>query len=81
MQPTLVINPADDEVFAGFAHLLVDHGAASTEELEQRLRTVYPETSVHRRELTGESTTIWYVYRDGHWLNSRFRDRSTEIAR
>jgi hypothetical protein len=81
MQPTLVINPADDEVFAGFAHLVVDHGTASTEELEHRLRTVYPEASVHRRELTGEATTIWYVYRDGHWLNSHSRDRTREMAR
>jgi hypothetical protein len=69
-KPTLVANPAADEVFAGFAQLLVDHGARSVEELERRLRTSYPQAVVHARELAGEGILIWYVYRDGHWVGS-----------
>jgi hypothetical protein len=71
MMPTLVVNPADDHVFVAFAHVLVDHGAASIGELEARLRTVYPRAAVHARELEAEATVIWYVYRDGHWVDVR----------
>ena len=67
MRPALIINPIDDEIFAAYAHLLVDHGASSVDALERRLRTVYPPATVHPRELSGESASVWYVYRDGHW--------------
>jgi hypothetical protein len=33
-------------------------------ELEDALRPLYPDVSVHRRELEGERTPIWYVYRE-----------------
>jgi hypothetical protein len=68
MKPTLVVNPGDDDVFVAFAQVLVDHGAASIGELEGRLRTVYPRAAVHARELEGETVVIWYLYRDGHWI-------------
>jgi hypothetical protein len=71
MKPTLVVNPADDGVFAAFAHVLVHDGAASIGELERRLRATYPQAAVHARELAGEPIVIWYVYRDGHWIDSR----------
>ena len=67
MRPTLIINPADDDIFAAYARMLLDHGAPSVVQLESRLRTVYPDATVHFRDLSGESTLIWYVYRDGHW--------------
>lgn len=70
MRPTLIVNPTDDVVFADFAQLLVDHGAASTGELERRLRDEYPRATVHARELVGESAVIWYVYREGRWIMS-----------
>jgi hypothetical protein len=71
LKPTLVVNPASDRVFADFTEMLVDHGVRSLEDLASRLRAVYPDATVHRRELTGEAQVVWYVYRDGHWVNSR----------
>lgn len=70
MRPTLIVNPPDDVVFADFAQTIVDHGAASTAELERRLRDEYPRSTVHARELVGESAVIWYVYREGRWIAS-----------
>jgi hypothetical protein len=70
MKPTLVVNPAGDDVFAAFAEVLV-HDAMSTAELERRLHAVYPRAAVHARELAGESIIVWYVYRDGHWVLPR----------
>ena len=67
MNPTLIINPIDDQIFAVYARVLVEHGARSVVELERRLRTIYPLATVHPRDLSGESVPIWYVYRDGHW--------------
>ena len=71
MKPILVVNPADDGVFAAFAQALLDHGAATVAELERRLRSVYPGTVVHVRELVAEPVLIWYVYRDGRWTNAQ----------
>jgi hypothetical protein len=71
MKPTLVVNPGDDGVFAAFARVLVDHGTASIAEFERRLKAVYPHAAVHARELAAEPLVIWYVYRDGHWVDSR----------
>lgn len=70
MRPTLITNPTNDVVFADFAQTLVDHGAGSTDELEGRLRDEYPSSTVHARELVGESAVIWYVYREGRWIVS-----------
>ena len=71
MKPTVVVNPETDEVFAAFAEMLVEHGAGSAAELERRLRAEYSRATVHSRLLSGEPRTIWYVYRDGHWVNAR----------
>jgi hypothetical protein len=71
MRPILVVNPADDAVFAAFAQVLLDHGATSVRELEHRLQAVYPAAAVHARELSAEPFVIWYVYRHGHWVASR----------
>ncbi|HEY8870397.1 MAG TPA: hypothetical protein VIM30_13545 [Candidatus Limnocylindrales bacterium] len=71
MSPTLVVNPAADRVFSEFARMVVDHGAASTDELERRLKGLYPQAVVHARELVGEPILVWYVYRDGHWIDTR----------
>lgn len=70
-RPILVVNPADDDVFGEFAQVLVNHGAASTGELERRLRPLYTRAVVHARELSSEPFVIWYVYREGQWVNSR----------
>lgn len=71
MRPTLIVNPSTDGLFGTYAETLVDHGAATTAELEHRLRTIYPRAIVHARELAGEAGLIWYVYRDGHWIDPR----------
>lgn len=68
-RPILVVNPADDDVFGLFAEVLVEDGATSTDELERRLRPTYSRAVVHARELSSEPFVIWYVYRDGRWVN------------
>lgn len=65
------MNPADDAAFSDVASELAQDGAATTVELERRLREAYPRATVHARELAGESAVIWYVYREGHWVSSR----------
>lgn len=77
MRPILVVNPADDHVFGLFAQVLVDHGASSIGELERRLRPMYARAVVHARELSSEPVVIWYVYRDGQWVNSRREARES----
>ena len=51
--------------------MLVNHGASTTGELERRLRPLYARAVVHARELSSEPFVIWYVYRDGQWVNPR----------
>ena len=67
-RPVLVINPRGDRSFVRLAEQLAAGGIESPEDLQQGLATTYPEVVVHRRELSGEPTEIWYVYRDGHWV-------------
>jgi hypothetical protein len=58
--------PRDDTSFVA----LVDTTAldsASPAELEDRLRETYPHVAVRARDLDGDRTQIWYVYRDGSW--------------
>ena len=69
MSTTLVVNPRDDRPFVALAESLVADGARSPDELQTRLREEYPEAVVRARELDGEAFTIWYVYRDGHWVS------------
>jgi hypothetical protein len=70
-RPFLVVNPSDDEVFLDYAQVLINHGVTSTSELERRLRPLYARAVVHARELSSEQVVIWYVYRDGRWVNAR----------
>jgi hypothetical protein len=51
--------------------MLADHGVDGIADFEQRLRSVYPQATVHPRLLSGEPRLIWYVYRDGRWVNAR----------
>lgn len=68
MSPTLVLNPRRDTDFVTLAEAIVSKGIDSPGELQERLRQHYPRVVVRARELSGESFTIWYVYRDGHWI-------------
>jgi hypothetical protein len=76
MRPTLVTNPADDEVFAAFAAMLTDHGVDGIDDFEQRLRCAYPHATVHPRLLSGEARLVWYVYREGRWVSALEREKS-----
>jgi hypothetical protein len=70
-RPTLVLNPPDDEEFRSSALGLVEDGLGEPSDLQERLRTRWPLALVRPRELAGEPTQIWYVYRDGHWVRAR----------
>ena len=68
MQPILVINPRSDAEFLRRVHEELD-GLERPEDLAQRLRARYPEVVVRPRQLSGERTAVWYVYRDGRWTS------------
>lgn len=69
MRPTLVVNPVTDRTFSAFAEQAIDDGVVALDAFQTRLRVRYPRTVVHARELAGETGSVWYVYRDGHWTN------------
>jgi hypothetical protein len=69
MSTTLVVNPRDDTPFVAMAERLVAEGVRSPNELQEQLRREYPDAVVRARELDSEAFTIWYVYRDGHWVS------------
>jgi len=69
-RPTLVLNPPDDEEFRSAALDLVEDGADTPTALEAGLRRRYPRALVRPRDLAGERSSIWYVYRDGRWVRS-----------
>ena len=70
--PMLILSPPDDHAFVTAARTAVDV-ATTPAELELALRARYPKAVVRQRELIGERFTIWYVYRDGHWIPPRNR--------
>jgi hypothetical protein len=78
VRPTLIVNPASDEVFSKYAETLLDHGAVSTGELERRLQAMYPNAAVHAREIAQEPLVIWYVYREGRWIAPAAAERQGE---
>jgi len=69
-RPTLVLNPPDDDDFAMFARRALSGGVLDPAEMQGRLRERFPRSIVRPRELAGERTEIWYVYRDGHWIRT-----------
>jgi PAS domain-containing protein len=59
--------PSSDVAFRKHVDRLLGRAAPSTpEELEARLRRMFPRAVVRRREISGEPVG-WYVYRDGGW--------------
>ncbi len=74
LAPHLVINPADDSVFRDAVGLAASNGADTTEELQAVLRTAFPLAVVRARSLEGETSIVWYVYRDGHWVRRATRE-------
>jgi hypothetical protein len=68
MTPILIVNPSADREFAEFAAGALGLGQRTPDELEAALRVQYPGAVVRARELSAERTTVWYVYREGHWV-------------
>jgi hypothetical protein len=64
----LITNPDHDDEFRAVAHAALDAGASSPAALQAALRDRYPQAVVHPRELSTEPRTVWYVYREGHWI-------------
>jgi hypothetical protein len=67
VRPIVILNPRSD---ARFVELVSELLAALVDEpadLQAGLRAEFPEAVVRRRELSSESTEVWYVYRDGRW--------------
>ncbi|HEY3335465.1 MAG TPA: hypothetical protein VGK16_09560 [Candidatus Limnocylindrales bacterium] len=67
-RPVLILNPRDDATFTGYATELVNAADLTHDDLQRQLRERYPLASVRPRDLSSERTTVWYVYRDGHWV-------------
>jgi hypothetical protein len=61
------LNPRSDRSFVGLVESVMQEGVRSRQELEARLRAVYPAAVVRERGLSGDVSPIWYVYRDGRW--------------
>jgi hypothetical protein len=67
--PELRLNPADDEAFVrivGSWKPSVCRPAA----LQLYLRDRYPAAVVQPRQVAGGERPVWYVYRDGIWVNT-----------
>lgn len=67
MRPVLIINPRSDTAFVEAVHAALPE-AATPAELQTRLRARFPDAVVRPRELSSEPVTVWYVYREGHWV-------------
>jgi len=69
-RPVIVANPVGDRDFRALIESSLISGASQPEDLEALLRTRYPQAIVRPRELADEPMSVWYVYRDGHWIRS-----------
>ena len=67
VRPLLILNPRNDPRFAELVAESTAGAATDPAELQARLRAEFPDAMVRRRELSSESTEMWYVYRDGRW--------------
>jgi hypothetical protein len=65
---TIVRNPAGDADFERAIGDIVSAGVREPADAQSRLRERYPRAVVRARALSGESTPIWYVYREGRWI-------------
>jgi hypothetical protein len=67
VRPLLIANPRSDVRFMQLVAELTGDAETDPTELQARLRAEFPNAVVRRRELSSESTEMWYVYRDGRW--------------
>ena len=68
-RPLLILNPRHDERFVARVQYLMASGTDAPEKLQELLRAHFAEALVRPRSLSGEPQRVWYVYRDGHWVN------------
>jgi hypothetical protein len=67
VRPLLIVNPRSDVRFMQLVAELTADASTDPSQLQSWLRAVFPKAVVRRRELSSESTEMWYVYRDGRW--------------
>jgi hypothetical protein len=67
VRPIVILNPRSDARFVGLVSELMAAAVGEPEGLQAGLRAEFPDAVVRRRELSSESTEVWYVYRDGRW--------------
>jgi hypothetical protein len=68
-RPLLILNPRHDDAFVALAERLVADTAITPGTLQSQLREEYPKAIVRVRDLSSEAGLVWYVYRDGRWVN------------
>ena len=68
MRRSIMVNPMSDAGFVDAAERALET-AGTHEALAEALRDAYPDVVVRPRSLSGESFEIWYVYRDGRWVD------------
>jgi len=66
--PQLLLNPTSDATFVRTARDIVEETPVDIDLAQARLRDRYPDAVIRARDLSGEITVVWYVYRDGHWV-------------
>ncbi len=67
VRPIVILNPRSDARFVELVNRLMADAVGEPADLQSGLRAEFPEAVVRRRELSSESTEVWYVYRDGRW--------------
>lgn len=70
-RPVLNVNPRHDQAFVAAAEALLDDGMRSLTGFQDVLRRRFPDAVVRERDLSGEVGEVWYVFRDGHWVNGQ----------
>jgi hypothetical protein len=65
---SIVRNPANDREFERAVAEIIERGVNDPGVAQERLRERYPHAVVRPRELAGETTGVWYVYREGRWI-------------
>jgi hypothetical protein len=67
VRPIVILNPRTDARFVELVSELMADAVGEPDGFQRGLRSEYPDAVVRRRDLSSESTEVWYVYRDGRW--------------
>lgn len=78
MRPLTRTIPSADATFASHVRSVMAREAFATpDDLAAHLRRLFPRVTVRERGLQGEAP-VWYVYRDGRWVDEREGDWWTD---